>query len=53
MKYPGDTAKVAQSEYENVKFYCYHGVEPTVFKFWSSAAFKLDLDSQDYQVKTA
>jgi len=52
MKNKGDVAHINKvpHDIEELKLFCYDGIEPNVFKFWSSAAFKLELDSQEYKV---
>ena len=52
MNFKGDVVNIKnEGEYEDINFFCYDGVEPHIFKFWSSAFLQLDLDKQSYQVK--
>jgi len=46
----GDFAVVEKAQYEDLNYFCHRGNEPSLVKFWSSASFKLDITSQDYQV---
>jgi len=51
MNFKGDVVNIKnEGEYEDINFFCYDGVEPHIFKFWSSAFLQLDLDKQSYQV---
>jgi hypothetical protein len=52
MRSKGDVVNVKNVDgmYEDINFFCYDGVEPHIFKFWSSAFLQLDMDRQDYQV---
>ena len=47
----GDTAKIDGGEYDDQNNFCFSGSAPEILKFWASASFKLDLFSDDYEVK--
>ena len=47
----GDIAHVEEVEYDDIRYFVFKGSNPILAKFWSSASFKLDLASVDYQVK--
>ncbi|XP_023321070.1 nuclear envelope integral membrane protein 1 [Eurytemora carolleeae] len=46
----GDIAHVEEVEYDDLRYFVFKGSNPILAKFWSSASFRLDLASVDYQV---
>lgn len=48
----GDIAHIEEVEYDDIRYFVFKGSNPILAKFWSSASFRLDLASVDYQVQT-